>query len=178
MSNLLDATRSLKPLQQGECDYLCGVYAVINAIRLASYPDEVDAQELFDAAIDHLIAKDRLADVMRYGMGTAVWRRLLRNLVKHPALPRSLSALPVPLGSSPTGHILRDRLSYGAPLLLELSGHCQHITVATHITRTRLVLFDSDRMQWILQSSMSSNETQQPRYTIVSGGLIRLKMAG
>jgi hypothetical protein len=177
LSNLQEASIALKPLQQGECDSLCGVYAIINAIRLACYPREVDSQILFDAAIDYLIAKDRLAEVIRYGMGTAGWRRLLNHMVALPALPVPLKAVSVSISDStlPLADHLSHSLHAGAPVLLELTGHCQHITVATQITTRRLVLFDSDRMQWVeLRSLALASLRQKSRYSIVKGSLLEL----
>jgi len=36
---LMDARHDIKPLRQGALDSLCGVYAILNAVRLLAYPD-------------------------------------------------------------------------------------------------------------------------------------------
>lgn len=173
---MIDAVRALKPLQQGECDYLCGVYSIINAIRLASHPAPVDAHQLFAEAIEYLVAKDRLAEVMRHGMGTGVWRRLLRHLLSQQGLPIQLEAVSCVGSGASFKTILHDAVLTNGPVLFELDGQIKHFTVAVGITNTRLILFDSDRLKWMRLKSISmASEKRTTRYQIVEQSIVALK---
>lgn len=176
MPTLTEAATQLEPLRQGACDYLCGVYSIINAIRLASYPEKLNGHALYHEAIAYLIAKDRLAEVMQHGMGTALWRKLLKTLIASRQLKVPLKIIPY-FPYSPTFEALNALLARGHPVLMELSGHCYHSTVATEIKHNRIYLFDSDGMRWINVTSVSRVETRtlQARYQIVRGSVVSLE---
>ena len=71
-----------RPFRQGALDSLCGVYAVINATRLATWPGkrltEHHCTELFQLLVAELTAERRLHQVMTEGSAYPVVSRLLR----------------------------------------------------------------------------------------------------
>ena len=173
-----EAASNLEPLHQGACDYLCGIYSIINAIRLASYPTYIDSHALFEEAISHLIAKDRLAEVMQHGMATALSRRLLNALLSGRNCPVELKA-PPQFPILPAKSAFTRALAGGTPVLFELSGHCYHYTVATELKGNRLILFDSDGMKWINISSLPTDEAtaQTSRYQIAPKSMVAIAPA-
>lgn len=72
----------LRPYRQGALDSLCGVYAVVNATRLAAWPSKrltSDAcEELFGVLAATLDADRQLLDVLTEGSCYPVLSRLLR----------------------------------------------------------------------------------------------------
>jgi len=72
-----------KPFEQGDLDGLCGVYAVINAVRLAAHPHHrlrvADCRGLFAALLAELADEGRLRGFVAAGLGPRVLVRLLRR---------------------------------------------------------------------------------------------------
>jgi len=44
----------MKPYRQGALDGLCGVYSIINAVRIVNGIDDEDSEDLFQAIISYL----------------------------------------------------------------------------------------------------------------------------
>ena len=76
---LSSAARTLRPLQQGSLDSMCGLYAVINAVQLALYPHRrltrPELLQLFGAGLDALRRSRSLSTVLVTGMPPPLWRR-------------------------------------------------------------------------------------------------------
>jgi hypothetical protein len=72
-----------KPFEQGNLDGLCGVYAVVNATRLAAHPHRrlraADCYELFATLLAELADEGRLRGFVTHGLGPRVLARLLRK---------------------------------------------------------------------------------------------------
>lgn len=52
--HIIPGAEALKPRFQGELDFLCGLYSIINAIRLAAYPRRLTSEmqaDLFTAGV-------------------------------------------------------------------------------------------------------------------------------
>jgi len=52
--HIIPGAEALKPRFQGELDFLCGLYSIINAIRLAAYPRRLTCEmqaDLFTAGV-------------------------------------------------------------------------------------------------------------------------------
>ncbi|MEL6667024.1 MAG: hypothetical protein AAFQ24_12915, partial [Pseudomonadota bacterium] len=73
------------PLKQGDLDRLCGVYAIINAIRQA---DKIEAlpktapRLLFETAICYLSKKNILGEAIEYGLNSKRFRKVAMRLIK------------------------------------------------------------------------------------------------
>jgi hypothetical protein len=152
--------KPLLPLLQGRNDRLCGIYAIINAIRLAVAPRPVRTQRLFDEATEFLIQKRRLNEVMRYGMPTQLWLRLMKHLLDFNNLKGTMcSALPL-IGQEGTSEeqiwtAVLVALDQRIPILVEIDGAMKHYSVLSHYDQRRLFLFDSLGSKWIARSSCS-----------------------
>ncbi len=141
-----------KPLRQGRLDYLCGVYAVINAVRLtlADPADfrSTDCRWLFQALVRDLGRAGVITDLMIDGQNQTHVRLCLRLAQTHVShrYPATF-AYAVPFhGRSivPRRHFLaaiRDHLKHPSrAAVLRLS---QHWSVVRRVSPTALVLFDS-----------------------------------
>jgi hypothetical protein len=146
-----------KPLEQGDLDGLCGVYAVVNATRLATHPHRrlraADCADLFAALLAELADEGRLRGFVAAGLGPRVLARLLRKADRwlrrrhglalevrrpfrkadEPSPERCLRALAEHLARSGTAAIV---------------GSDEHWTVIRGVTPKRLLLADSNGRQY------------------------------
>lgn len=148
----LAARHSIEPYDQGELDYLCGVYSIVNAIRLAREANAPMAPRhtklLFEQAIDFLFQKNALHPAVIDGITIRRWRKLAVLLAKKASTKDVVIVVEFPpkgLKRSPSALVdwLKDGLAIGAPILLHLGSDRQHYTVVAGADDKNLYLFDS-----------------------------------
>lgn len=153
--------RSVRPFRQGDLDSLCGVYAVINATRLLC-PEisHADVAALFGTLIGALSRRRiRLTDAVAYGLNIRTVRALalvaceyinnefeIRLRTRRPHKPRHASRM------HRFWRTLQAELSKGNVVIVGLSGHLAHWTVAYRITDKSVRLADSDGLKVLLRS--------------------------
>src|SRR5215217_8060475 len=142
-----------KPFEQGDLDGLCGVYAVVNAARLAAHPHRrlpaAECRELFAALLAELAEEGRLRGFVAHGLGTRVLARLLRRAgrwlrkrhglaleVRRPFAKHDEHG-PEACLQTLAGHLAR-------PGTAAIVGSDEHWTVVRAVTPRRLLLADSD----------------------------------
>jgi hypothetical protein len=163
---LEEAARLLKPLRQGDLDGLCGLYAVINAIRLVVHPfrplRRPELKALFNCGLTSLSAGRRLRRSITGGMTNRTWLRLCNDVVFEAAAITRLEMFATPLfdaGVVPSDYdavrIIRHSLRDGWPVLVGLMDSYDHTSVIAGFSRTRLVLFDSSGNRWVGTRSVS-----------------------
>lgn len=161
---------NLEPLQQGELDKLCGVYAAINAIKVAD--DRTGKRVgslLFTCAISYLVEKGQLEEAVTSGMGHKRQRLITEYLLKTYNQRHNAE-----LGLTYFSDSLLDledfiegQLEQGFPVCVCLNGAVDHFTVLTGMNRTRVLLFDSNGMSFVQRSSVSfEGKRQNMRYWI------------
>lgn len=132
-----------KPLWQGQCDRLCGIYSAINAIRHVCEPTPIRHQYLFDAAISYLAGKRRLNEVMLHGMTSKLWQQLVGHLVGlHNAreLKCNLTSLAI-TDAADDGWIwakIDEATNRGAVVLVEFTEVRWHFSVICHCNQGRV----------------------------------------
>lgn len=159
---------ALVPLQQGDLSRLCGLYALLNACRLALYPARVSrpqAQSLYDLGLEHLTRTRRLQAILRNGMNEKVWLGLSK-----PILDRISDTHGVKLKLAPaliprsTVHrqraleCLAKHVRLGVPVIAILGGALDHYTVICGTSPHRLTLFDSSGLSWVNVNSVGLGE--------------------
>ena len=153
-----------KPFEQGDLDGLCGVYAVVNATRLAAHPHRrlraADCYDLFAALLAELADEGRLRGFVAAGLGGRVMARLLRRadrwlrkrhgLVLEVSRPFAKRDQPEPDACLRvlTGHLAR-------PGTAAIVGSDEHWTVVRGVTPKRLLLADSDGRRHFAVTMMS-----------------------
>jgi len=142
-----------KPLEQGDLDGLCGVYAVVNATRLAAHPHRrlpaARCYELFAALLAELADAGRLRGFVTHGLGGRVMARLLRRAgrwlrrrhglaleVHRPFAKRDRP------GPEECLRVLAEHLARSGTAAIV--GSDQHWTVVRGVTPKRLLLADSN----------------------------------
>jgi len=142
-----------KPLEQGNLDGLCGVYAVVNAIRLAAHPHRrlraADGYDLFAALLAELADAGRLRGFVSAGLGPRILARLLRRagrwLRKRHGLALDVSR-PFAKRDQPEPEkclrVLAEHLARSGTAAIV--GSDEHWTVVRAVTPKRLLLADSN----------------------------------
>lgn len=165
---------AIEPFQQGDLDGLCGVYAIINALRLI-HPalDRDAAQALFRKLIKTLgkTLKNPIEPVYD-GIHPIILEDLLttarQQLRRHHSLEITVEPLAV-WRKRPTladlWESLRERLNGDQVAILALSGILEHWTVAYAASETTIRLFDSADRQTITRSRVTLQITST-RYRI------------
>jgi hypothetical protein len=171
---LTAAARELAPLRQGELDGLCGLYAIINAVRLARYPARLRKPELdalFAEGLRVLSATRRLRYILADGMYDHVWTNMTAAVLARAAgRPGQSLALEDLLTSSrvrsmKSAHrVIRHALHGGAPTLVLLTRSYDHWSVISGYTKSRYYLFDSSGYRWISAANvvLDSSERDAP----------------
>lgn len=169
------------PYRQGDLDGLCGIYAVINAVRLLHPALDTDAAY----ALFHKLARtlDRtLDDPMRCvsdGIGRAELEDLLitarEQLARHHRIGIKVEAL-VLWRKRPTlddlWEALRDKLDGPQVAILELSGVKEHWTVGYAASETTLRLFDSGERRLLARSRCTLQRTTTRHRLHVKGVML------
>lgn len=161
------AARELSPFQQGEFDGFCGIYALINALRLVlaeAHPlSRTECEILFRHAVRFLENKHKLGVCTRSGMSLRVWRPLATDLVRAASdmvsLPLRIERQCSPRVDVPWPHVLwrlRSLIDEQSAVLLVLEGAYRHYTVVSGYSEHRLRLFDSAGFAWINVASCST----------------------
>lgn len=152
--------QALEPFKQGKLDRFCGIYALINAVQLASrgiVTSEQSTDRLFETLITMSMETHkknkyryrglsgpelkRLADTLLYGLNINdyrlnlynPWRHLLKDGERHLSKRKLIKRATKLEQSALIVHVDNELMS--------------HWTVAQSISGTRVTLFDSDDLQ-------------------------------
>ena len=178
LSGLAGAKRELKPLVQGDLDSLCGLYAVINAVRLTVYPDHIltpsTVRHLFEHGLGVLSNKRRLKQTVAHGVENAVWLLMCRAVIAEAATLIGCRISIAQLVGADRPWMTRDvvrnikkAVNEERPVLICLEGRLNHWSVIAGITATRLILFDSASCCWISINSLTTNFRKQRKPHLV-----------
>jgi hypothetical protein len=153
-----------RPFEQGDLDGLCGVYAVVNAVRLTAQPHHrlrvADCRGLFVALLAELADEGRLRGFVAAGLGPRVLARLLRRaghwLRKHHGLALEVSR-PFRKQDTPEFEeclrVLTEHLE--RPGTAAIVDSDEHWTVIRGVTPKRLLLADSDGRRHFATATVS-----------------------
>ena len=175
---ILPAAEVLRPLQQGKLSSMCGLYSVLNGIRLALYPQQLTRPQLQQAyrfAVKHLSSRRQLTRVLGVGMDYGVWAELRDELIAyvnahHHAKLRAAPTLTGTAGLAPKRAIATIGASVraGSPVLVALGGALNHYTVISGISDQRLMLFDSSNFHWLQKANVGVGEASRRRHWILT----------
>lgn len=171
------------PLQQGALDGLCGVYAIINAVRLLRSLSRDDSIKLFEALMVALgRRRQSLAKVVTGGIAPSTLRHLLRIATDFARRDlgmtlsvKQLSEVGSKYRLSTLWQQLRSHLDAGCVIVLGLKGVHRHWTVACATTQKHIKLFDSDGIK-ILRRSRCTTGHAVKRHGIVPAELFILTL--
>ena len=170
-SQLQEAAERLLPLRQGPFDNLCGLYSILNAIRLAHWPVlELHAhrsRKLFQFGITTLEREGMLRDVIKQGMNEDAWSWLGDTVISEASKLMGVPLQRVPIlkrvhKSDLDGAlaIIERHTRKGRPVMTALGGAYDHYTVIVGMADNRLQLFDSLHYRWIAAASCGLTHRQ------------------
>lgn len=159
----IPARHLLKPHQQGQLDFLCGLYAVINSVRLLRAEIaplmSQECKTLFAAGSQFLAAKQGLHTALTWGLDLRRRYALTRHIAKM-ASTDTFQLTVERAALSPRATInqvlawIDASLSAGKPVLIFFENQPDHYTVATHSSASVLGLFDSAGMSFVRKASL------------------------
>lgn len=149
----LPASRGLRPIQQGELDGLCGIYSLINAIRLVKFeagnlrPNE--SETLFSFAVHRLADTGDLRERICIGVPWGILKQVGQRMAKVASEESvELRVAPVKRGQADRIALIKHHLLSGSPVIASVHRD-QHYTVITGWTPTRAIIFDSSGSHWV-----------------------------
>lgn len=149
----IPASRKLCPIQQGELDGLCGIYSLINAIRLVKYEAgafrAVESEALFSFAVYRLADRGDLRERICTGVPWAVLKQVGQHMAKVASNESvELRVFPIKRGQADRIAAIKRHLLCGRPIIASVHRD-EHYTVLTGWTPTRAVIFDSSGNSWV-----------------------------
>jgi hypothetical protein len=154
-----------RPFEQGDLDGLCGVYAVVNAARLAAHPHRrlraAECRGLFAALLEELADEGRLRGFVAAGLGNRVLARLLRRagrwLRKRHGLALEVRR-PFSKADEPDPDACLRALAehLARPGTAAIVGSDEHWTVVRAVTPRRLLLADNDGRRHFATATVSA----------------------
>jgi hypothetical protein len=151
--------RRVRPYRQGDLDGLCGVYSIVNAVRVIC--PEVDgdtAEDMFDVLMQKLLrTEDNPSMAVTWGIGRRTMTHLVTEAITYvldefdirlrtQCLPKSVQQVGT-LGRL-WDHLERT-ISPRRVAILGLGGKHSHWTVAVKVTPLRIRLCDSDQISFL-----------------------------
>jgi len=178
----------LSPYKQGSLDSLCGLYALINASRLADPSlTEEDCQSAFEGALRCL--NDKYQDGCPKGFPEDFPRLLCYGLKRSPLLslhkeffknewPQISLVKPFPLNKiAPKifwSRMKQEAITKGRALIIGTTDPMNHWSVVREIPNEKIVLFDSYRYKTLERSDSDFSLTEKgvssdivPRYVFL-----------
>jgi hypothetical protein len=152
-------------LYQGRLDGLCGIYSIVNALRIINNLNINEAERIFIDLTSHLHKKEALFEAMTNGLFFKDMKELITSDVvkpycleqkfpfvgkKNPTLPDYWAEL--------SGYLNNDQNDRTA-VIIGLSGKHDHWTVVRTISKTSLYLQDSS---WLKRLNRKNCTTATP----------------
>ena len=176
------------PYQQGEFDGLCGIYAIVNGLRLLAVTHRplsyTEGAKLYGRGIEVVCREDRLAFAATWGISQTLWRRLAGALCISTSRISGLAIRPVqPFpGSSrvPRAAVfaaVHSAIDSGSPVLVALRGAYNHYTVICGYTVARFLLHDSYAYNWINKATCGvSHDGMTSRHKLATRSILILEL--
>lgn len=164
---------------QGQLSSLCGVYAIIHALRLALADfgelSDTQCEDVFSRSVEYLDRCGWLVDALVDGLDPRRRNSLARHLAK------LVSTSNFEVSFEPPGHRgwsiehvfdwTERSLAKGWPVLITLTGGLEHHTVVAGIGPNRLIFMDSSGHQFVRRSSCG---VRTGRYQLPLNALLRV----
>jgi hypothetical protein len=168
----------LRPFQQGNLDGLCGIYALINAIRLAT-ADHIHLSNsewigVFGCLLAQADKHTGATNLVTGGIGARRLIALTRYAINHMAdhhgieltMSRPLIELERPSKRKLIAKLRRLVGRPGSAVLIGLGGHLNHWTVVCSVGDRSLGLFDSSGLHRIRIDHCRSRHERKLRTTV------------
>jgi hypothetical protein len=165
----LPGAQMIEPANQGDYDGLCGLYCIINAIRLVMAPHRElmreEVRALFAAGVRHLERKGNLPEAVHSCVSERDWPKLAERvaitaqalvcrpiLLEWPQLSKNISI-------QDTFRRIERMIASGKGPCVFFRGKYRHYSVISGYTPASLTLFDSYGHRWLWRRSCGTTAT-------------------
>ena len=165
----LPGAQRIEAANQGDYDGLCGLYCIINAIRLVIAPHRElrreEVRALFTAGVRYLDRQGDLPEALHSCVVESDWPKLADKMVATAqaiADRQILLERPRLSADAPVQDTLRQierMIASGKAPCIFLRGKYRHYSVISGYTPLSLKLFDSFGHHWVLRRSCGTNKT-------------------
>lgn len=162
-------------LKQGSLDQLCGVYSVLNALRLLA-PRKMNAeilQEVFDLLVDTLPSEQKLSVTLWQGIDFRAMKALVLATQEYfmeredvPGFQCDRWPRPVPTEIEGFWQRIKEHTDHGGVAIIRIKERLDHWTVVHRVTPKQLHLADSSHLLSLNLSSCSLDPTKSGTYQI------------
>ena len=172
----LPGVRLVKPAVQGDYDGLCGLYCLINAVRLVLAPHRElkheEVRTLFAAGVGFLTSRGALPNAVHSCVTERDWPKLAARIVE---VTEAIAGRPIHLDRPllPARETCQAALSRLDGLIASskaacvfLRGRTRHYTVISGYTPASLMLFDSFGYRRVLRSSCGTRKGDRRRHRL------------
>lgn len=159
----------LEPYEQGYLDGLCGIYSIINAVRLLAKIDEEEATHLFKNILRHVERSKKLSHIFTEGISPSDMNDILRCIVsrKYPIDWQR----PYFRAQRPTVDDFWDRISdfikedtHRAVIVWIEYRDWDHWSVILALTAARMTFFDSAGFKVIARGNSQTAKGRSKSY--------------
>lgn len=155
---------TMKPLQQGDLDGLCGVYSILNALKTIGIRRSIEEwQDTLNQIIEHLQHHKKSSLFLTDGITTPDISRILRDIIVpqygihyHKPFHKNSELALHTFWQSLFAYLSEDKKR--AAIFAIAGSDYGHWTVASYLSQRRITLQDSYKMQWINRSQCSTTE--------------------
>jgi hypothetical protein len=183
----------IEPFRQGQLDGLCGVYAIVNAVRLAAQDHPLrltrsDCEQLFYAILSDLeCGTGGILHAVMNGMRPKRFHSATKSAVRHMRDEHDIEISIKRLFGKDREPAIGDVINkvtqitrLGQPVIADFSGRLNHWSVVRGTTLKSLLLFDSAEHRYVRidQCRVGSEEVVNERWhTIAPRSIYRLNLS-
>jgi hypothetical protein len=162
-----------KPYEQGALDSLCGIYSIVNAMRVVRGLSNEDSQELFTQIICYLEENKNLAVTLAQGISITVMGSIFKDIIGEKidrAIPfQKQTDVGISEFWTEMARFLYEKRAKGEKraILLSLGGLHDHWTIVRKITSKRIWLFDSIGLRNLDRSKCTTRKASSSRRHLI-----------
>jgi hypothetical protein len=163
----------IRPHEQGALTSLCGIYSIVNAMRVVRGLSNEESKDLFEQIINYLEENRNLAVSLTSGISIKVMGSIFKDVIGD-RIDRS-----IPFHKQPEIRVgefwlemkrfLDEGRTQGVKrvILLSLNGEHDHWTIGHKITKKRIYLFDSIGLKYLDRRSCTTHKTSSGRRHLI-----------
>ena len=163
----------IRPHEQGALTSLCGIYSIVNAMRVVRGLSNEESKDLFEQIINYLEENKNLAVSLTSGISIKVMGSIFKDVIGN-RIDRS-----IPFHKQPEIRVgefwveMKRFLDEGRTqgikrvVLLSLNGEHDHWTIGHMITKKRIYLFDSIGLKYLDRRNCTTHKTSSGRRHLI-----------
>jgi len=162
-----------KPYEQGSFSALCGIYSIINSVRIIKGLNNEESKDLFIKIVKYLEESKNIAEALTEGINITVMGSIFKNVIED-NIKRS-----IPFHKDPIikiGKFWNEMKKFTDEneaegqkrvILLALEGKHEHWSVTREITDKRIILFDSVGLKYLDKRNCTTKQTSSSKRHLI-----------